>query len=76
LRSLEEATGKCFVTCFQDECLVLGDNYCGPPLDFSKLEDRARLMAAIHRLSAEGKLPAKPPSPSTPARSARDGGGR
>jgi hypothetical protein len=30
---LEEATGKCFVPCFSDECVALGgDNYSGLPL--------------------------------------------
>jgi hypothetical protein len=49
--SLEEATGKCFVTCFQDECLVLGDNYCGPPVDFSKAKDSARIVA-VRRIAS------------------------
>jgi hypothetical protein len=47
----DAANGKCFVPCWIDECFVLGDNFCGPPIDMSKIKDEKRVAEAISRLN-------------------------
>jgi hypothetical protein len=45
---LDELTGKCFVPCFYDQCLDVGDNYCGLPVDLAR-----RLQASKRKHDAQ-----------------------
>jgi len=46
----EEPTGKCFVPCWYDECTLLGDNFCGEPMNLTTVKDRKRLYEAFQRI--------------------------
>jgi hypothetical protein len=54
---LDAVTGRCYVPCFIDECVDLGVDYCGPPIDGAALTPAgARARERMLRVQAARQL--------------------